>query len=42
MVIIGIIIFIYEARKAPIVDDKEPFLWGDYDDRKKATSCSES
>jgi hypothetical protein len=34
MAIIGMIFFLYEIRNAEIVDEKEPFLYGDYDHRK--------
>ena len=27
MCLIGLAVFIHEIRHAPIVDDKEPFLW---------------
>ena len=32
-IIAGFVIFLYEIHKAPIVDAKEPFLHGDYDER---------
>lgn len=35
--VVSIILFINEAKNAPIVDDKEPFLYGDYDAKKDVT-----
>jgi len=34
---LGISIFLYEIKHAPIVDEKEPFLWDDYDEKKDKT-----
>lgn len=34
MGVLGLIIFFVEIKKAPIIDDKEPFLRGDYDPDK--------
>ena len=35
--LIGIIIAIYEYRNAVLVDHNEPFLHGDYDEKKDKT-----
>lgn len=34
MGVLGLIVFFMEIKKAPIIDDKEPFLRGDYDPNK--------
>ena len=34
---IGAAVAVYEAKRAVIVDDKEPFLLGDYDPKKDPT-----
>lgn len=37
MVLGGIFVFIYEAKHAELVNDDEPFLYGDYDPKKDPT-----
>lgn len=34
---LGIVMMLIEMKKAPIVNDKEPFLSGDYDPKKDVT-----
>lgn len=41
MAVLGLIIFIVEAKNAPIIDDTEPFLHGDYDPKKDPTLANE-
>lgn len=36
-IIISAIMFAYEIKHAPLVDEKEPFLRGDYDPKKDPT-----
>jgi hypothetical protein len=35
--IISTVLFISEIKKAPLLDDKEPFLEGDYDPKEDST-----
>lgn len=37
MFIISTVLFISEVKKAPLIDDKKPFLHGDYDPKKDPT-----
>jgi len=37
MGVLGLIIFFVEIKKAPIIDDSEPFLHDDYDQKKDPT-----
>ena len=37
LTVIGAIVFFVEAKKAPIIDDGEPFLHDDYDPKKDPT-----
>lgn len=30
VVVVGLSLFIYGIKTAPTIDDKEPFLWDDY------------
>jgi len=34
IIFLGCILFLIEIKKAQLVDNKEPFLWGDYDPDK--------
>ena len=42
MLLLGIAVAIYEAKHAILVDEKEPFLHGDYDPMKDSTLQKES
>ncbi len=35
--VVSAILMGHEIKNAPIVDDKEPFLWDDYDEKKDKT-----
>lgn len=37
---LGIVMMLIEMKKAPIVNDKEPFLSGDYDPKKRCDKKS--
>ena len=37
LLIISLVLFIIEIKKAPLIDDKEPFLKGDYDPKEDPT-----
>ena len=37
MFIISTVLFIFEVKKAPLIDDKEPFLKGDYNPKEDPT-----
>ena len=41
MAVLGLIIFIYEIKHATLIDDNEPFLYGDYDPKKDPTLANE-
>lgn len=41
MFVVSTAIFIGEARHAPLIDDKAPFLWDDFDPKKKEVSEEE-
>ena len=41
MFVVSSAIFIGEARHAPLIDDKAPFLWDDFDPKKKEVSEEE-
>ena len=34
LIVLGIVLMYVEFRNAPMIDDKEPFLYGDYDPSK--------
>ena len=38
MFVVSTAIFIGEARHAPLIDDKAPFLWDDYEPKKDSSS----